>query len=626
MHQHTVLAQRYRIDALIGQGAMGKVFRAFDQTLNDRPVAVKVLALTASDQDIKRFHLEAKALAALTHPNIMPVLDFGQADDGQLFLIMEYIEGETLADVIEKRGAQTFLDAVQKIEQICQALRFAHSQSVLHRDIKPSNILLVEGSAKEMRVLLSDFGLAKKVDKDLKLTKQGTTMGTPAYMSPETVLGKETDERSDIYSLGCLIFEVLAGKPPFQTEDAVPTMMAHVNKTPPLLSQVVQNKIDPEVDELVARCLHKEPAERFQTVTELADEIAKIKTILLDRLPGPESSGAWSRSGVYSAKLNSSSRAPYIVAACAVVLLIGFGLVIAFQFIPENRPVQEAPRKQKTETTSRRSGVYILTDSNKISYPLLAGRLSDAQVEAGLAKYPHYIGHVDFENATVSDAVLKRLLVNPKLQIVNFFETPISDQTYDYLAQASDLRIISIQDAGAIAPDNLRKLSRLNRLEALALDLKSSTPETIDALSEIQCVTVLRLQNWHLTRHDVEAIAKLKNMVRIDFKNCVTTAELINQLKQLPKCYSFGFHGTSLHERQTESIAKLPSIQMLILNRVNLSDSAFLKLIKARNLKSLYADVTGVSEDSVDLFKKLLPNAKVIFNPTEAPLHEPERL
>ncbi|MDZ4837529.1 MAG: serine/threonine-protein kinase [Candidatus Melainabacteria bacterium] len=198
MREYEVIDGRYRVDKRIGQGGMGQVFEGHDQVL-DKTVAIKVLFPNTSDSVIKRFHAEAVALGQLKHPNILSVQHFGQSNDGVLYLVTDFIQGESLNDIIENRGAQTFFDVLPIFERICRGLRYAHANNVLHRDIKPSNVMLESDRSRDDSVKLVDFGLAKQADKDFELTKAGSAMGTPGYMSPEAIHGKEADERSDIY-------------------------------------------------------------------------------------------------------------------------------------------------------------------------------------------------------------------------------------------------------------------------------------------------------------------------------------------------------------------------------------------------------------------------------------------
>lgn len=637
MSHDNVIVQRYRIETLLGEGGMGQVFRAYDQTLG-RPVAVKLLTKTASDQAMKRFHQEAKALAALKHPNIMPVYDFGQADDGRLFLVLKLIEGQSLSDIIEKHGAQPFLEVLPTLEKICDALRFAHGKKILHRDVKPSNVLLAADGTKAVRVLLSDFGLSKQIEKDLDLTKVGTTMGTPAYMSPEAVLGKDTDERSDIYSLGCLIFEVLSGKTVFQGETVLSTMTKQVNQAPPALSEVCPFPVAPELDAFLARCLAKEPKERFGSVDELIDEMGRIKSQMEGKFPGVLASGNWKRLDANFGR--TTSRTPYIVAAITVAVLIGAPYVTRL-FVPENRSLDAVPQKkiklksqapEKMPVESRGPGVYAIgyEDNKAAFYPLILGRLSDTEVENGLAKFPQHIGRVAFEKAQVSDAILNRLLVNEKLQYASFFDTPatISDKTFRYLTEARNLVVLSIEQCGALAPHSLRKLARLKKLQMVEVDLKDSSADAVEAISEINSIFRLRLQNWHLTERDVSALARLSNLRRLDLKSCTVTPEVLSQLKQVPQCNSIGFHNMSLSEQQLETISRLPGLASLTLDITPISDKAFLKLINARSLRILEVGKTGVSQGSAQLLRKLLPKLQhFTFNVTEDDsIEDPDRI
>ena len=225
----------YRIDDLIGRGGMGLVYRATNVALN-RIYALKVLspALAEDEQFRERFKREMRIAASLHHPNIVGIHYAGE-HDGMLFFVMDYVTGTDLRDVIVRDGAIEPRRAVDLLEQFASALDAAHARGLVHRDVKPANILITVKDGEE-HAYLTDFGLAKKFDTVSGLTVKGSVVGTVDYMAPEQITGDRTDARTDIYALGCVFYQMLTGSVPFERDNSVATLFAHVHHPPPPLA------------------------------------------------------------------------------------------------------------------------------------------------------------------------------------------------------------------------------------------------------------------------------------------------------------------------------------------------------------------------------------------------------
>src|SRR6202795_2821482 len=308
----------YEIVAPIGAGGMGEVYRARDKKL-DRDVAIKVLpqSVAADPDTLARFEREAKAVAALSHQNILAIHDFGN-QDGVAYAVMELLEGETLRGKLDA-GPIPQKQAVDYAQQVAKGLSAAHEKGIVHRDLKPENLFV----SKDGHLKILDFGLAKRVESVAPgqetsaptgsgHTEPGTVMGTAGYMSPEQVKGFQVDHRSDIFSFGAILYELLSGVKAFKRDTNAETMAAILMKEPPELSESGRN-ISPALDHIARHCLDKDRDHRFQSARDIA--------FALSEASGPTMTGG--------AQLGASPRKnKALVAVAAVVVLAAVGVFL----------------------------------------------------------------------------------------------------------------------------------------------------------------------------------------------------------------------------------------------------------------------------------------------------------
>ncbi|HEX4457160.1 MAG TPA: serine/threonine-protein kinase, partial [Polyangia bacterium] len=272
-----VVAGRYKLMQTLGDGAMGQVFVAENLAIGQK-VALKLLKteLLADPTFRMRFQQEAEAIAAVEHRNVARFLDLVVGDP--TFIVMEYVRGPTLAQVIRDKKRLPAIDAMYIAERLCWALEAAHQRGVVHRDIKPSNVILCPDAENEIEPKLIDFGLAKvaAATNEKGLTRTGQIVGTPDYMSPEQIANKEVDARSDVYSLGCLMFEMCVGHPPFTGGDDVQVLYQQLQVKPDKVEDHVPDA-PPEVDRVLTKALAKEPGARFQSMREMAEALARAR-------------------------------------------------------------------------------------------------------------------------------------------------------------------------------------------------------------------------------------------------------------------------------------------------------------------------------------------------------------
>ena len=266
-----MINERFRVVSLMARGGMGKVYRA-EQAPLGREVALKVLNPNyEGDHDIefhKRFFLEASTCAKLTHPNTVTIFDYGKTEDDIYYIAMELLEGRTLYRTLRDEGRLNADRALHIARQVCRSLREAHDLGVVHRDLKPANIFLIKHGDEKDFVKVLDFGLVKHVEDKEDLTQTGVFMGSPKYMSPEQIREDTTDERSDIYALGVILYEMLTGVVPFNRPNSMNILMAHIHDDPPPFQDIAPDLVDPRLEQIVMKAIAKDPEMRFANMDE----------------------------------------------------------------------------------------------------------------------------------------------------------------------------------------------------------------------------------------------------------------------------------------------------------------------------------------------------------------------
>ncbi|MEP6800453.1 MAG: serine/threonine-protein kinase, partial [Acidobacteriota bacterium] len=260
------IGKRYRVEQLLGRGGMGAVYRVHDKDL-DRDVALKLIRTDIAEdpETLSRFKREIQLSSKVTHRNVLRVYDLGESD-GIKFLTMQLVSGDDLSAPL-KKGRLPNDRLVKIFRQICEGLNAAHEQGVIHRDLKPQNVMLGEGDV----VYLTDFGLAKSLEQS-GLTQTGAVIGTPFYMSPEQVKGQETDQRSDIYSLGIILYQMATGTLPFKGNTPYEVMIQRVQR-PPRPARELNPELSPFLSRILERCLQIDPSLRYQTVAEILSDL-----------------------------------------------------------------------------------------------------------------------------------------------------------------------------------------------------------------------------------------------------------------------------------------------------------------------------------------------------------------
>lgn len=279
----TILQDRYRLDSLLGSGGTSSVYKGFDLR-DSREIAVKLMHahLVSDVMVVRRFEQEAKTANVLVHPNIVPIHDFGSTPNGQPYLVMDFVAGRNLQDLMkESGGSLEWRRAVAICIQTCAALLAAHGRGVVHRDVKPTNIMISHNSSSEDVVKVLDFGIAKVLPIEgqtfFKLTQSGEMLGSLLYMSPEQCQDHNVDERSDVYALGCVLYETVTGMPPLSGKTAFETMNKHVGDMPERLHRVRPTVEFPDgLERIIFKAIAKKPEDRYQSIGDLQDDLVAL--------------------------------------------------------------------------------------------------------------------------------------------------------------------------------------------------------------------------------------------------------------------------------------------------------------------------------------------------------------
>lgn len=331
------IGDRYEIIAPIGEGGFAVVYKGRHKLMN-RLVAVKLMYPPRTDAEtaMKRFQQEAQAASCLMHTNLVTALDFGFINDEQPYFVMDFVEGKTLATVLNKTGFLNIDEALDIFIQACEGIAHAHDNGVIHRDLKPSNIMLVTNKAGQQIVKIVDFGVAKMILDDgaemERLTRSGETFGTSLYMSPEQCAGKPLDYRSDIYSFGVVMYETLTGMPPFIGQNVLDTMQKHINEKAPLCAESRGDLFIPaKLENIVQKALAKKPEMRYQSMRELKTDLEEVRRLI------PQTVTASKKT------IDPANKQYKVLAAVAIVALGIVGGTIAYLAKARTPDVQISP-------------------------------------------------------------------------------------------------------------------------------------------------------------------------------------------------------------------------------------------------------------------------------------------
>jgi serine/threonine-protein kinase len=622
------LSNTYNFLGQIGSGGMGVIYRAHHAMLN-KDVAIKILH-QVNDLTVQRFQREAQAAYNLHHENVVAVHEFGVTEQGQPYMVMEFIDGKTLSSLIDERGALPIELCINIFKQVCNGIVHAHARGVLHRDLKPSNVMLSDPESWSPHVRIVDFGIAKVLDSnDLdsgKLTRTGDFMGSPMYMSPEQCLGKNVDLRSDIYSIGCIMFEALTGRPPLQGETSMETMLMQMNDKAPSLKEGSGGKAFPVwMERLVARALAKDPGARFGSADELKKALEE-RVVADVKAPGQKDRGF---------TVPKSLRLPIIATAVALSAVAGLSV-----FLMAPRPVKKESKmpsqvlaeqfpnlkfgKKKTD------GAYndFTLDPSVISPPthdeVVARNVADREQTK-----------ISTQWQTINDSALSGLKDRVDINTLELAGSKISDKALEH---AHHLPLIRIElNSNPKITNKVLNYIKSDFLEELDLSRTGFNGDGIPALSKFENLRTLALASDHITDPDLTSLKKLVGLINLDLSdNPKITDAALSVISKLPKLRQLnltktGINGQGLTELRNlrdlsmlniggtkvddRGVVAIHSLPLTVLNLFNtaITDGALESIAKIKTLHELGLQGVPLSLASMKLIAALPLNSLILY-------------
>ena len=630
-----VIDSRYVVQSVIGYGGFGCVYRVH-QPLLKKDFALKTLnPIHANETTILRLRKEAQAASKLEHPNLVRAVDFGMLDDVQPYLVMDLVEGRTLAAHLKEKGKIPVEQALELFIPLAQALAYAHDRGVVHRDLKPSNVMLTAdpASAGKLMPKIVDFGIAKIQQSDqtnaLTLTATGDVFGTPLYMSPEQCAGTGVDVRSDIYSLGCMFFETLTGATPFSGRTALEVMMQHGMAPLPSLKEASMGEtFAPELETILARMLAKQPIERYSKAEYVAEDLFWFQHGDFDRL----SSVAAHKPQLSKQEIARASavRTALIAAICTIIGgIVGYGAALSkppssslitrratdvgdidalkcgplqinfesgqfatakgaekkFAFrTPDNHPygrlnwwaasgLKSLPASG-TRTVPRDAKIILYAGAEMLVSPQLVGlfKLNDL-----------YGVVIDPNTCTVPDAsssqAIRSFVQQDNLQILQLCDNTMNLRTFRSIGEIPhliwlDFVRVKIDNEKATGAQ-VAELKNLQNLHVLRIEKVPNITPVLEKLAAGSVIKRLSLARDSVKARDAELIGKLNSLEVLSLRGCdgsEKSSDLIGQVAKLKHLKTLIVNASVLQATSPESLRKLTGVEIILMR--NEEDSA----------------------------------------------------
>lgn len=620
--EHKIVAGRYEVVSKIGAGGVAVVYRARDTRLS-KDVALKMLhPELMTGEAAMRFQMEAKMASTLLHPNLIRVLDFGITAEHEPYLVMDFVDGTTLSEFLDEHGPLPITSAAGIFIQICDGMAVAHEKGVVHRDLKSSNIMLTETDSPHPKAFVLDFGLAKKLE-DPSLTRAGLLIGSPAYMSPEHARGMELDNRADIYSMGCIMYETLTGVAPITGDTVLDTIMRQTTEPAPSLSQGrPQTTFSAELERMVATALKKSRQDRFQTMRELQSSIEALRELQrsTQQLPARQEDIRLVGITPVPPPISGYSAAFFIACITLIAIIGGIGLMVA-PTVPGLIEIIHPVPKDDVAATKPEPVAHdqipeddILPGSSRVWAPIKwndgitwykkFNLESDAEL-LDTEKF-HEMGMVSFWQEAVSPM---RMSYMKRAQVRGLYLSENDGMTYDVLSivgKISSLKVLNLDKNKDIPDVDLRFLPDLkNNLLVLGLSGCHFTDEALRYVGELAKLEILHLDHMpNIEGYGLKYLTKLQNLEKLDLSDSGIEPKnlgLVSNFKELKILY---LHEIQVDAKAAGNIAKLPKLEILDVSDSGIKDEALLTLKNCKTLKEIYVHDHKASPEVMAELKK----------------------
>ncbi len=595
----TLIGGAFRIISIIGEGGMGIVYLAQHLSLN-RPYALKVLSPSiVSEQSWLRFKAEAKTLAALNHPGLVRVYDLGIHENTVPYYSMDYLDGETLEELLVRKGPQNIENTIAIFLAVLDALAYAHRNNVVHRDIKPANIFICK--SQEIKIL--DFGISKLVGekRNQELTAIGEVFGSPYYMSPEQCRGEQIDLRSDIYSLGCALFETLTGYVPFESDNSLEIAMLHEEGEIPLLSDVCEMSFPPSFDVVIAKCLAKLPQDRYQSAKEMAIDLIRIKE---GKNLEAYASVASNHNSDFADDHAESSSGRSVAYALLAVFGLCLSCALALYWYSSNLALTETKRvanlpaafEESFSKLNKASGYYETIDRSEsaiTSAVTSPSSVSPARTELLVKSYlksaPKYYSRTMTENGVESkrfdfpsEFSLGRYISNQNgtdgrdLEACGKVNVPLG-----YKLELTGGPVLTLH------PELLNRF-RSDELCSLILNCDQERSKLLwSCVSRLTSLQLLELSGLRLDFHSLECLARLPLLSYLYLANCTFDPSIAETSVSLPKLRVLRIYSTENATPLLRTLSRISRLSELTLFDVNLSKNDISAIASLHSLESL---------------------------------------
>jgi len=620
---------RYAPFRLLGKGAAGSVYLCKDRLLNKR-VAVKILNHLSSEL-LVAFQREAKSTSQLTHSNIVKVLDFGVTDGQSPYMVLDFINGISLDELLDKGGALRIDDALPMFEQLCDALTYAHKRGLMHRDLKPSNIIIIPAtSASPAVVHLIDFGVGafKKELVDPRDSQSKTVVGTPAYMSPDQAAGLPYEATSEIYSLGCVMFETLTGQLPFVAESPLATISMHAHTPPPAMADVYDEEEFPDqMETIIATCLNKSPDDRFQTVADLRKEISELRSVVSaaqrdsEHLANREGAHRHGASGI-EAGASAVSRTNFVPLAITLVILLG-SVTIAFFYhqlslLSETENAQARPvvskdlddgfadDEAKWKMTRGDDGKNLWNSGNSVTDEDIKLLAKETQVSAVKVNINYDVTGTGFKD-----------LAHLPIHEIEVQSGVLNDDGLRAISKIKSLEWLTISIASGITLDGVKSLSELPRLAQLKLVVSVVPTGSFDVFAQMHQLKGLSFfDSKNVTAAGVAKLVKGAPKIRfLDLSGTEVGDEIIPVVSQIKSLEEVRCADLPITDKNLEMFTRMPKLQRLWISKTNITDKGLQQLAQCKGLRLLeISRCEKVTPEGIAEFKKVRRTTKVVHS------------